>query len=168
MRGGEGHKCTHPSKIVLRWAFWLLFFSKNREKSKPFARFFAIFSAVHLRVTSKKHFFLTYHHLLWTLYLDTHMPEISNAGRIFSPSPYLHFGSGLRSISLFYVELRLFEKQATFSVLVMSKIHWKAGFAVHSNRSNSTYRWARGARVVPLERIFSALQTEHNFIFIPL
>ena len=62
--------------------------------------------AVHLRVIYKKHCFLRYHHLLWTLSLSTHIFKTFLLGTFFSPSPYLHFGSGLRSVSPFYAELR--------------------------------------------------------------
>ena len=49
------------------------------------------------------------------------MFKIFLLGRCFSPSPYLLFGSGLRSISLFYAELRIFEKRHTVRASVAAK-----------------------------------------------
>ena len=101
-------------------ANFFLDLAKNRNSTPDFWRGFC---AVHLRVISKKHFFFGVPpHTLDSVAQHTHAQKFL-LGRLFRPSPYLHFGSGLRSIPRLYAELRLFEKQATFSVLVMGKTH---------------------------------------------
>ena len=55
------------------------------------------------------------------------MFKIFLLARFFSPSPHLQFGLGLRSISLFYAELQIFQKRHTFTLLFRAKMNRKAG-----------------------------------------
>ena len=62
---GGGWVWTPPSKIMLRWAFWIIFFLNLWKNRNSLPDFSADFCAVQLRDISKKHFFLRYHPLLW-------------------------------------------------------------------------------------------------------